>query len=113
MDITKEILTVHVPKELTIFDWSRGIGKSVIFPELLVGCEELLYSDLDKVHCMKVITNEFDINKDPVDFVVRRNGVKKTLQRILEWSLSQEEYLMCARVVKLQNIVNTNETTND
>ncbi len=111
MDTTKEILTVTLPENEMIYDWSRGIGKSIIFPELLIGCEELLYNDLEKVYCMKVITNESDINQEPVDFVVRKDGVENTLQRILEWSLNEEEYLMCDRVVKLQSGLNEKKTT--
>ena len=37
----REILVVYIG-ESDIQEWTQGIGKTVLMPELLVGCEELL-----------------------------------------------------------------------
>ena len=44
MDEPKKILTVHIGK-IDIWEWAIGGGKDILMPELLVGCEELLYND--------------------------------------------------------------------
>ena len=108
MEEHKEIRTVEIPNDTNIYDWSLGEGKEVIFPELLIGCEELLYHDLEKVYCLKAITYEND-RKDPIDFIVRREGVENTLEKIHNWALDNEHYLMCRRVTNLQKVLEENE----
>lgn len=101
----KKIIIAVLDKKMTIKSWIKtDSGKSMIFPELLLGCEELLYNDLDKVFCMKVITHETR-KLEPVDFVVRRNGIVKTLSKILEWALEIEDYEMAARVRNLNDVL--------
>jgi hypothetical protein len=103
----KKIIIAVLSKHMTIKTWIKtDAGKQLIFPELLIGCEELLYSDLDKVFCMKVITHE-SRNLEPVDFVVRKRGVRKTLSKILEWALEIEDYDMATRVRNLVDVLNT------
>lgn len=102
----KKIIVAVLPPNMTIKKWiATDDGKSIIFPELLVGCEELLYNDLDKVFCMKVITHESKM-MEPVDFVVRKHGIKKTLSKILDWALSLEDYETAARVRNLTDVLN-------
>ena len=108
MEDIKEILTIEVPVNTTLYDWSQGKGKEVIFPELLIGCEELLYHDLEKVHCLKVITYE-NGREDNIDFVVRMDGVENTLNKMMEWGLENEKYLFCQRIQNLQTILNKEE----
>ena len=104
MEELKQILTIEVPVETTLHDWSQGKGKEVIFPELLIGCEELLYHDLEKVYCLKVITYE-NGRQDNIDFIVRRDGIENTLEKIMEWGLETEHYLLCSRVRDLNTIL--------
>jgi hypothetical protein len=96
MDEPKKILTVHIGK-IDIFEWSIGNGKDILMPELLVGCEELLYNDLDEVRCLRV---EADIRgiKKAFDFSVKAEGVHDTLNKIMQWALDIEDYETCSRV---------------
>jgi len=100
MDEPKTILTVYIG-ETDIYEWSMGIGKTVLMPELLVGCEEVLYNDLAEVKCARV---EAVIRGKPkaFDFNVRYDGIDDTLNKIMSWSLQEEEYEMCQRVRDLQ-----------
>jgi len=102
MEQVKEILTVEVPKDSTLYDWALGDGKKIVFPELLIGCEELLYHNLKKVCCLKVITYE-NGRDDKVEFIVRKKGINHTLKKINEWALESERYLMCHRISILQD----------
>ena len=40
--------------------------------------------------------------KKSFDFLVKRNGIDDTLEKIMGWSLQEEEYEMCQRVKNLQ-----------
>ena len=102
METNKQIQIIELPIDTTIYEWTHNEGKSITFPELLVGCEEVLYNNLDKVLCLTVLTHESGV-KETVDFVVRREGIMKTLERIFGWATANQEYLMCARVLKLIN----------
>ena len=107
----KKIIVAVLSPKMTIKKWiETDEGKTLIFPELLVGCEELLYNNLDKVFCMKVITHE-SRNLEPIDFVVRKRGIRKTLSKILDWALSTEDYEMAARVRNLTEVLNKQDET--
>lgn len=100
MNEPKKILTVHIGKN-DIFEWTMGKGKETLMPELLVGCEELLYNDLDDVKCLRV-ESMVRGKQTAFDFSVTRDGVDDTLQKIMEWALQNEEYEICERVKNLQ-----------
>ena len=53
-------------------------------PELITGCEEVLYEDKDEVKCARV---EVVIRKQKkaFDFNVQRESITDTLDKILEW----------------------------
>lgn len=96
MDEPKKILTVHIGK-IDIFEWTMGTGKHILMPELLVGCEELLYNDLDEVRCLRVEA-EIRGKQKAFDFSVKAEGVHDTLDKIMQWALENEEYETCSRV---------------
>jgi hypothetical protein len=96
MDEPKKILTVHIGK-IDIFEWTIGTGKDILMPELLVGCEELLYNDLDEVRCLRVEA-EIRGKQKAFDFSVKAEGVHDTLEKIMQWALENEEYETCSRV---------------
>ena len=102
----KKILTVYIG-QTDIFEWTMNEGKSVIMPELLVGCEELLYNDLESVKCIRI---EAIIrgNTKAFDFNVERENIDDTLDKILKWALAEEEYEMCERVKNLNEYLENN-----
>ena len=107
MDEPKKILTVHIGKT-DIFEWAIGSGKDILMPELLVGCEELLYNDLDDVMCLRVET-EIRGNQKAFDFSVKAEGVHDTLDKIMKWALENEEYESCSRVRDLLEHINNKQ----
>lgn len=107
MDEPKKILTVYIGSD-DIFEWATDKGKSILMPELLIGCEELLYNDLLQVKCLRVESFVRGQHK-AFDFSITRDGYEDTLIKIMEWALENEEYEMCSRVHNLQNITIANE----
>lgn len=100
MEEPKTILTVYIG-DTDIYEWTMGVGKTVLMPELLVGCEEVLYNDTDEVKCARV---EAIIRGKPkaFDFNVKYDGIEDTLDKIMSWALQEEMYEMCQRVQNLQ-----------
>lgn len=100
MEEPKTILTVYIG-DTDIYEWTMGVGKTVLMPELLVGCEEVLYNDTDEVKCARV---EAIIRGKPkaFDFNVTYDGIEDTLDKIMGWALQEEMYEMCQRVQNLQ-----------
>lgn len=103
MDEPKKILTVHIGKH-NIFEWTMGSGKDILMPELLVGCEELLYNDLDEVKCLRVEA-EIRGKQTAFDFSVKIEGLIDTLNKIMDWALEIEDYETCSRVRDLLNFI--------
>lgn len=107
MDEPKAITHIYIG-DTDIYEWTMGVGKSILMPELLIGCEELLYNDLDEVTCVRVEALVRGKAK-AFDFNVRQVGVEDTLEKIMEWSLSNEEYEMCQRVRNLNEYLEKSE----
>ena len=104
MDEPKKVLTIHIGKN-DIFEWTMGNGKDILMPELLVGCEELLYNDVDEIHCLRVET-QIRGNQKAFDFSVKKDGVSETLTKIMDWGLETENYEICQRVKELIDYLN-------
>ena len=109
MDEPKKILTVYIGSN-DIFEWATENGKSVLMPELLVGCEELLYNDLLEVKCLRVESFVRGEHK-AFDFSIYRDGCEDTLTKIMEWALEVEEYEYCQRVKNLFDFIEERENT--
>jgi hypothetical protein len=103
MTESKKILSVYIGKN-DIFEWTKGGGKDILMPELLVGCEELLYEDKDEILCLRVESLVRGTQMS-FDFKVNRNGVSETLEKIMEWALQNEEYEICERVKNLNEFI--------
>lgn len=103
----KKILTIHIGNT-DIYEWTMGEGKRDLMPELLIGCEELLYNDLDEVKCVR-IEAQIRNQKKAFDFSVQRKSVEDTLDKILQWALYEEEYEICERVKNLNNYLENNQ----
>lgn len=102
----KEILTIEIPFDTDIYEWTRSKdGKQTIFPELLIGCEEMIYGNVDKMNCMNVISYESG-RPETIEFVVRIGTVDRTLSKILQWAVDNEYYENeCVRIRELQAII--------
>jgi hypothetical protein len=109
MDEPRKILTIHIGQN-DIYEWTMNVGKERLMPELLVGCEELLYNDLDEVLCVRV-ESLIRGKQKAFDFSVKQDGVTDTLEKIMEWALETEEYEMCTRVKNLFEYIEKNKFT--
>jgi hypothetical protein len=105
----KEVLTIYLG-ETDIYEWTQGVGKTVLMPELLVGCEEVLYNDIDEVHCARIEAIVRG-NSKAFDFNVQRKNITDTIEKILTWALQEEEYEICERVKNLNEFLENKNNT--
>jgi hypothetical protein len=103
--MTKETVKKIYIGNTDIFEWTQGVGKEMLMPILLEGCERLIDEDIDELPC--AIINAL-VNKKAKDFEfsVQKNNIGDTISKILEWSLQNEEYEMCQRVKELEERLN-------
>lgn len=100
MDEPKRIRTCYIGHK-DPYEWMLSDeGKSTVMPELLLGCEEILYKDVEEVRCVRI---ESFVRKkhNAFDFSVNKSDVVETLDKIMEWALTEEEYEICERVKNL------------
>jgi hypothetical protein len=97
-----DILTVYLGDE-PVDEWIRGIGKTVIMPELLNACECIINSKSNTKLCA-VIISEVNFKSYNYHLSVKRKSMGDTLNKIMQWALENEEYKMCARVKKIQEL---------
>ena len=98
-----EILTVYLGDE-PVEEWIRGVGKSILMPELLRACESLIRGKSNTKLCA-VIISEINFKSYNYHISVKRSSIGDTLDKIMEWALDREEYEMCARIKKLYELL--------
>ena len=99
MDEPKRGTVIHIG-DTDIFTWTQN-NPHIIFPELIVAAEELLYKDKDEMFAFQV-ENMLGRKKQAFDFFVEYEGVWDTLEKLMEWALEEEKYEMCAEIRKIE-----------
>lgn len=104
----KTVLHVYIGDD-DIQTWTQGIGKETLMPEMFDACKEIITGDLNKLQFARV---EATIRgkKKAFDFFVEIEGIHDTLEKLMEWSLEEEKYMMCSEIQKLQEIVDNDNT---
>jgi hypothetical protein len=94
------VFTIHIG-ETDIYEWTQGIGKSILMPILLEVCKEVIEENIEERIAARV---QFSLKGKPkiYDFVVKLDGVDGTLSKIIDWAISEEEYEICSEIKKLQ-----------
>jgi|TARA_B110000977_G_scaffold103580_1_gene135205 hypothetical protein len=97
----KTVFTAHIG-ETDIHEWTQGIGKTILMPILFQVVQELLDSDEDEMIAARI---EFLLRGAPkaYDFVVKKDGINDTLDKIMEWAIDEEEYEMCSKIKQVKS----------
>tara|TARA_B100001778_G_scaffold297106_1_gene270384 strand:+ start:148 stop:474 length:327 start_codon:yes stop_codon:yes gene_type:complete len=102
MDEPKRGTVIHIG-DTDIFYWTQN-NPHIIFPELIVAAEELLYKNKDEMFAFQV-ENVFGRKKNSFDFFVRKKEVGETLSKAMAWAVEEEEYELCTRIKLLQEFI--------
>jgi len=102
MDEPKRGTVIHIGNT-DIFAWTQD-NPHIIFPELVVAAEELLYTDKKEMFAFQV-ENFINRKKNSFDFFVRRGEIKETLTKAMNWAIGEEEYEICTRIKHLEEFL--------
>ena len=97
------ILSYHIGEQ-DVSEWLKDDGKRYLMPELLAGCERLLWIEENELKVFRVEAFVRGQSK-AFDFFVRRHEMNDTLDKIMEWAIDEEEYEMCERVKNVQDVL--------
>ena len=101
---------IHMEGRVPINEWAND-NKSTIMNAIYDNVFEFIRSDeqdrivLRIIAGPKKIRRPQSINDIPmnVDFIISKEDIKETLEKLLEHCIEVEEYEKCAEIVKLQN----------
>lgn len=84
-------------------------NKYVVYSELIRYCEKLLKNNLKEIQAI-MVSNLYD----NIVFIIKRDNLKLTLDKAMEYFLSIEEFEKCAEIRNLNILIQNlqNEATN-
>ena len=99
--MSERVKTIHIGKK-DIYEWTMDEGKSILMPLLLESCKKIIDQQKEKLRAVR-IEAEIRGKQQAFDFWVNLDEVDSTLNKILDWALVEEEYLMCQEITELKN----------
>ena len=101
---------IHMEGRVPINEWAND-NKSTIMNAIYENVFEFIRSDEEDRIVLRIIAGPQkvrrpqSINDIPmnVDFIISKEDIKETLEKLLEHCIEVEEYEKCAEIVKLQN----------
>ena len=101
---------IHMEGRVPINEWASD-NKSTIMNAIYDNVFEFIRSNEEDRIVLRIITGPKtvrrpqSINDIPmnVDFIISKQDIHETLQKLLEHCIEVEEYEKCAEIVKLQN----------
>ncbi len=112
MDKTKEnidssILHIDVGNQ-SIVEWLYG-NKYIVFSEIVRYSEKLINSEMDYISAIMVSNLA-----DNIVFIIRKDSLKHTLDKAMEYFLEIEEYEQCGKIRDLLILIsNRNQSIKD
>ena len=101
---------IHMEGRVPINEWAND-NKSTIMDAIYENVFEFIRSDEQDRIVLRIIAGPKkvrrpqSINDVPmnVDFIISKEDIKETLEKLLEHCIEVEEYEKCVEIVKLQN----------
>ena len=101
---------IHMEGRVPINEWAND-NKSTIMNAIYENVFEFIRSDEQDRIVLRIIAGPQKIRRPQsindipmnVDFIISKEDIKETLEKLLEHCIEVEEYEKCAEIVKLQN----------
>ena len=101
---------IHMEGRVPINEWAND-NKSTIMDAIYENVFEFIRSDEQDRIVLRIIAGPKKIRRPQsiedipmnVDFIISKQDIHETLQKLLEHCIEVEEYEKCAEIVKLQN----------
>ena len=101
---------IHMEGRIPINEWASD-NKSTIMNAIYDNVFDFIRSNEDDRIVLRIIAGPKKLRRPQsiedipmnVDFIISKEDIKETLQKLLEHCIEVEEYEKCAEIVKLQN----------
>jgi len=101
---------IHMEDRVPIQQWAEE-NKGTIMDAIYENVSEFMASKEEDRIVLRIIAGPKKIRRPQsindvpmnVDFIISKEDIKETLQKLLEHCIEVEEYEKCAEIVKLQN----------
>jgi hypothetical protein len=101
---------IHMEGRVPINEWASD-NKSTIMNAIYDNVFEFIRSNEEDRIVLRIIAGPKQVRRPQsindlsmnVDFIISKEDIKETLQKLLEHCIEVEEYEKCAEIVKLQN----------
>jgi len=97
----EKVFTAYIG-DTDIYEWTMGVGKSILMPIMLETCKDILSNDLTEKQAARVEA-QIRGKMKAFDFWIKLDGIDETLSKIMDWALEDEQYEICSEVKKLQD----------
>ena len=85
--------------------WVLYDGKETLMGLLYSTILDVVENDLEEKIACRIHCN-FSNRQKSMDFVVKRDGIEETIEKVFEWALENEEYEWCAELKSIQKQFN-------
>ena len=101
---------IHMESRVPIQQWAEE-NKGTIMDAIYENVSEFMASSEEDRIVLRIIAGPKKIRRPQsiedipmnVDFIISKEDIKETLEKLLEHCIEVEEYEKCAEIVKLQN----------
>ena len=101
---------IHMEERVPIQQWAAE-NKGTIMDAIYENVSEFMASKEEDRIVLRIIAGPQKVRRPQsindiamnVDFIISKEDIKETLQKLLEHCIEVEEYEKCAEIVKLQN----------
>ena len=101
---------IHMEQRVPIQQWAEE-NKGTIMDAIYENVSEFMASKEEDRIVLRIIAGPKKVRRPQsindlpmnVDFIISKDDIKETLQKLLEHCIEVEEYERCAEIVKLQN----------
>jgi len=101
---------IHMEGRVPINEWASN-NKSTIMNAIYDNVFEFIRSNEEDRIVLRIIAGPKQVRRPQsindismnVDFIISKEDIKETLEKLLEHCIEVEEYEKCAEIVKLQN----------
>ena len=101
---------IHMEEKVPIQQWAEE-NKGTIMDAIYENVSEFMTSKEEDRIVLRIITGPKKIRRPQsindipmnVDFIISKEDIQETLQKLLEHCIEVEEYEKCVEIVKLQN----------
>jgi hypothetical protein len=101
---------IHIEQRVPIQQWAEE-NKNTIMDAIYENVSEFMASKEEDRIVLRIIAGPKRIRRPQsiedipmnVDFIISKEDIKETLEKLLEHCIEVEEYEKCAEIVKLQN----------